>query len=391
MKRNFLPHCPFRLQVIFGSSKAIASRPLRWAPSLLGAAALLLAAPVAEAKWVIKGAGFGHGIGMSQYGAYGYAKKGTGYRAILKHYYSGTQIDKAPGRTVRVLLRPYQSRVRFRGANAACGTTLSPKKTYTAKRRGAKVVLLNASGRRVTACKGVLAATGGASVSMLGKGTYRGALQIRTSSVPGRLNAINAVGLEDYVKGVIARESPSSWPLDALKAQAVAARSYALSTRVGGKGFDQYDDTRSQVYGGVAAETGRTNKAAQESAGEVVTYKGRVAQTFFMSTSGGHTENNENSFLGGTPEAYLRGVEDPFDGASPYHRWTRKLSDGQMQAELGSRVRGRLKRIVVTRRGVSPRIIRAKLIGTGGMAKISGPDLRAYLGLPDTWAKFLRK
>jgi stage II sporulation protein D len=197
--------------------------------------------------------------------------------------------------------------------------------------------------------------------------------------------------MEDYLRGVIAEESPSSWPLDALKAQALAARSYALSSGVSGNGFDFYDDTRSQVYGGVGAETGRTNKAVAQTAGEVVQHKGRVAQTFFFSTSGGHTENNEFSFLGGTPMPYLRGVPDPYDGASPYHRWTRKLSQGQMQAELGGLVRGKLRRIVVTKRGASPRIVRAKLVGSGGTTKTNGPALRAYLGLPDTWATFKRK
>lgn len=361
--------------------------------ALCALAALALAAPAAEAKgrWVIKGAGFGHGIGMSQYGAYGFAKKGTGYRAILKHYYSGTEIGKTPSRTVRVLLRPYQRTVRFRGAGAACGATLSEKRTYTARAKGKKVVVRNGTGRRVASCGRVMSATGGASVTLLGKGSYRGAIQARVSGVRGSLNAINAVEMEDYLRGVIAAESPSSWPLDALKAQAVAARSYALSTGVNGNGFDFYDDTRSQVYAGIRAETARTNAAVAQTAGETVQFKGKVAETYFFSTSGGHTENNENSFLGGTPLPYLRGVPDPNDGASPYHRWKRKLTNSQMNAELGSLVRGRLKRIVVTKRGVSPRIVKAKLVGTGGTRKVSGPDLRAYLGLPDTWATFKRK
>ena len=116
-----------------------------------------------------------------------------------------------------------------------------------------------------------------------------------------------------------------------------------------------------------------------------------MAETYFFSTSGGHTENNEFSFLGGTPLPYLRGVPDPYDGASPYHRWTRKLSNGQMQAELSGLVRGKLKRIVVTKRGASPRIVKAKLVGSGGTTKVTGPDLRSYLGLPDTWAIFTKK
>ena len=129
------------------------------------------------------------------------------------------------------------------------------------------------------------------------------------------------------------KESPASWPIEALKAQAVAARSYAISTPVGGGGFDQYDDTRSQVYGGASAETAKTNQAVDATRLQVVLYKGKVAQTFFFSTSGGHTENNEFSSLGfGQPAVpYLRGVDDPYeaDAGSPYEHWKRKYSLGR--------------------------------------------------------------
>lgn len=343
----------------------------------------------AKGQWIVTGAGFGHGIGMSQYGAFGSAKKGLGYDAILKQYYTGTVLGPTTSSTVRVLLLPYQPLVRFKGASAACGAPLSEAATYSAKRKGGKVILL-AGRRRIGNCGPLLSATGGDSVVLLGKGTYRGALEVRPAKVPGRLNAINAVELEDYVRGVISRESPASWPQEALKAQAVAARSYAIASPVGGAGFDQYDDTRSQVYGGVGAETASTNQAVAGTSLQVLTYKGKVAQTFFFSTSGGQTENNENSFLGGTPMPYLRGVSDPNEALanSPYHVWTRKFTQRGIQAELGSLVRGSLKRIVVLRRGVSPRIIKARLVGTRGATIASGPTLRARLGLPDTWATF---
>jgi stage II sporulation protein D len=353
------------------------------------------AAPAAEAKgqWVINGAGFGHGIGMSQYGAYGSAKKGLTFDAILKQYYTGTTLGPTTSQTVRVLLRPYLPSVSFRGATAACGASLNEASTYTAKRKGSRMILSSKGGGRVASCGALLSATGGADVVLIGKGAYRGALEVRAAKVPGKLNAINAAELEDYVRGVISKESPSSWPLEALKAQAVAARSYAISSPVGGAGFDQYADTRSQVYGGVAAETPRTNQAVAETALQVVMSGGKVAQTFFFSTSGGFTENNENSFLGGTPMPYLRGVADPNEAlaGSPYHTWTRKFTQRGIQAELGGLVRGSLKRIVVTRRGVSPRVIRANLVGTGGTTSASGPTLRSRLGLPDSWAFFKRK
>ena len=118
--------------------------------------------------------------------------------------------------------------------------------------------------------------------------------------------------LEDYVRGVVSKESPASWPPEALKAQAVAARSFALSTGARGSSFDVFDDTRSQAYGGVGAETAKTDQAVRATQLQVVLYAGRVAQTFYFSTSGGHTENNELSSLGfgQPPIPYLR---DPLD------------------------------------------------------------------------------
>lgn len=370
-------------------------RTSRITTALLACAALLLLPAAAGAKakgtWIVKGAGYGHGIGMSQYGAYGSAKAGKNHQQILAQYYTGTTLGTNPSKTIRVLLMPYQATVRFGGVDAACGQALNPGKDYVAVRSGNDVALRDTGGNGLGNCGAVLSATGaGGTVSLAGKGTYRGALEVRASSNPGTLNAINAVDIESYLRGVVAKESPSSWPLEALKAQAVAARSYALTTGVGGNGFDAYDDTRSQVYAGVAGETPRTDQAVAATANQVVLHQGKVAETYFFSTSGGHTENNENSFLGGTPMPYLRGVPDPNEAkaGSSYHRWVRKFSRRSMQAELGSLVKGRLKRVRIVKRGVSPRIVKAKVIGTGGTTTTTGPELRARLGLPDTWATF---
>jgi stage II sporulation protein D len=355
------------------------------------AASLAAAAPAAaKVVWRIKGAGFGHGIGMSQYGAYGFAKNGTGYAAILAHYFRGTTLGSAPaGAEIRVLLRPNLGGVSFSSAGAACGATLNEGATYTANRFGSKVTLSGPGGQSVGDCGSLLSATSPDGVTLAGKGSYRGALEIRPANGSG-LNAINAVPVEDYVKGVIPKEVPTSWPPEALKAQAVAARSYALSTGVNGAGFDQYDDTRSQVYGGIAAENARTSSATTATAGQVVLYGGKIATTYFSSTSGGHTESIENSFVGSPPQPYLKGVPDPYDSASPYHRWTVKMTPARIQRALGRYLKGKLKKIRVTKRGVSPRIVRAVVVGSGGRTPVSGPSLRTALGLRDTWASFKR-
>jgi stage II sporulation protein D len=358
------------------------------------ACALVFPAAASAKVWIVKGAGFGHGVGMSQYGAYGYAKHGFKYDAILTHYYTGTTIGATADKTVRVLLRDDARSVSFHGAGSACDAPLKPGKTYVAKRKGGGVVLRSKKGRVIARCGTAMTAVGAPTVVINGKGTYRGSLEVRASS--GGLDAINVVELEDYVRGVVSRESPSSWPIEALKAQAVAARSYALSTAAHGSTFDVFDDTRSQAYGGVGAETAKTDSAVSATHLQVVLYRGKVAQTFFFSTSGGHTENNEFSSLGfGQPAIpYLRGVEDPFEAeaGSPYEHWKRKFSIGRMTSALrGLGLRGKLRNIVVTQRGASPRIVHANLVGSGGTSTVNGPQLADTLGLPDTWAFFKKK
>lgn len=354
--------------------------------------ALLLMAPAAaqaSVRWVVHGHGFGHGVGMSQYGAYGYARHGFGYRSILAHYYQGTTIGHvAGGRTVRVLLAISAGDVGFGGATRACGRALSPGRDYAAHRSGSGVTLRGAGGRTLAACGRRLRATGRGRVSIAGAGAYRGALEVvPTRSEAGSLNVVDAVPVDQYVKGVIANEMPSSWPQQALRVQAVAARSFALTTSVGGNGFDLYADTRSQVYRGIASETAATNAAAEATAGQVVTYRGEIAQTFFSACSGGHTESVQNVFYG-PPVPYLVGVPDPYDYYCPLHSWTLRFSGAQISARLRPYLDGRLERIVVTKRGVSPRIVWARLYGSGGVTRIRGDQLEAALGAYDRWMSF---
>jgi stage II sporulation protein D len=372
------------------------SKPLRSLPLAL-AACLLAAAPAhGAARLTIRGAGFGHGVGMSQYGALGYAEHGGTYDAILAHYYTGTALGTTdPARTVRVLLQSATT-VRFSGATQAGGRSLSPAKTYLARSRGGtQVDLLNAGRKKVATFTAPLevSADGGA-VTLGGRagnghsnGAYRGVLQLRPG-VLGGLDVINAVDLEDYVRGVVAWESPSSWPIEALKAQAVAARTYAITTSRSGT-FDQYPDTRSQMYGGVAAETPSTDAAVAATRGQVVTYDGQPVVTYFFSTSGGKTENVENTALGRTPEPWLKSVVDPYDSVSPRHTWKPvTMSLTAARARLGGLVKGSFRGISVVRRGRSPRIVSADVVGTRGRTRVTGATLRARLGLFDTWAYF---
>ena len=334
-----------------------------------------------EALFVISGRGWGHGVGMSQYGAYGMANAGRTYDQILAYYYTGTELGPAPTTDVRVLL-----------AEAAPATTIASTVPYTVLDRAGVVHKVQA-GPLVLRPKLSLPTVDGpvrvpgplvvrpgkkAPLSLDGR-AYRGRLEI---TVKGSfLRVVNFVKLEDYLQGVIAGEMPHRWPLEALKAQAVAARSYALASLVKGKPFDLYSDVRSQVYRGVEGETARTSEAVRATSGEVVLYGGRVATTYYFSTSGGRTASAADVF--GTPVPYLLSRPDPYDEASPHHRWGPELIgartlqsklalDGRVLDALGvPTASGRLRSLTVqTDQG--PETVTAGL-------------LRTSLGLRSTW------
>src|SRR3954454_8373002 len=319
---------------------------------------LALAAPATAAtKLVVTGHGWGHGVGMSQWGAYGYARHGWSFDKILAHYYPGTTLADAPVSHVRVLLATAQPRVPVACAGAlkvsdATGhTNVLPPGTYTVNAAlklpvGRKHV--HVAGKRhahhesfatvpvkrplhsplVFDCP---------SAPLTWKGRpYHGLLVVRRGGK--RMSVVNSVALDDYVRGVVGGEMPHSWNLAALEAQAVAARSYALATLHPNKHFDLFSDTRSQVYGGIAYETPQTNFAVQRTAGKVLMWHGHVATTFFFSTSGGRTADVREVWpaLGDIP--YLRSVDDPYDVASPHHAWrvvlpASKLPAGSLKLE----------------------------------------------------------
>jgi stage II sporulation protein D len=360
---------------------------------------LLTAAPAAHAatKLTITGAGFGHGIGMSQYGTYGYSLHLKTYDFILGHYYTGTSLaalDANP--EVKVLLQGGKKSISFSGGLNAGDQKLDPAQTYSVRRTADGLELRDATGASVGTVAGTLRVDApigqalrlnGTSVPGIRDGLYRGSLLISASG-PG-LVAVNALDLEDYVRGVVSGESPPAWPTEALKAQAVAARTYAITSHAGGAVFDQYADTRSQVYRGVSGETPSTDAAVLATKGQVVTYGGQPVTTYFFSTSGGETEDVENSFVGSQPKPWLKAVQDPFDTVSPKHRWGPfRFTGSQVQRKLHRYLLGRFKRIKVLQRGVSPRVVRAQVVGTRGVTNVTGPQLRTAFGLFDTWAFF---
>ena len=358
-------------------------------------AAALAFVSVAHAATVfqITGGGYGHGVGMSQYGAYGYALQGKDYRFILGHYFQGTSLSRVyPNRTVRVLIAT--GAASFSGASrgsapAGAAKQLSPNATYSVRvQPNGSLELYAPGGKKLANFSSPLSVSGPGPLELAGHGSYRGAFEFRP--VGNAVQTVNAVGLDDYVRGVVAAEMPSSWVPAALETQAVAARTYAITTNVAGNGYQLYPDTRSQVYGGVGAETAATNAAVAATSGRVVTYAGAPVATYFFSSSGGHTENIENVFLGAAPEPWLRGVPDPYDGAAgnPYYRWSYDMTLASAASKLGSLVKGKLRGIRVTRRGVSPRVVTAQVVGTRGKTAVTGPQLEQVFSLPSTYMRF---
>jgi stage II sporulation protein D len=361
--------------------------------SAMAAVSLMLAsAPTAHAAkstFTIKGAGFGHGVGMSQYGAMGYAEHGASARDILAHYYTGTSLGTTDAaKTVRVQLTDKTGSAKISGARQAGERSLDPSVEYTIRRHGLSELELSAHGKKVATFSAPLQVAGEGGITQLGGKGYRGTLQF-APGLFGGVSVVNAVSLEDYLQGVVPAESPSSWPAAALQAQAIAARTYAITTARGGEDFDQYADTRSQVYGGVAVETPATNQAVAATRGQVVTYQGQPVTTYFFSTSGGKTENVENTTLGNEPKPWLKSVDDPYDDVSPRHRWAPvTMTLPQAGKKLRGLYRGGFRGIKVLQRGASPRIMRAQVRGTRGSTEVNGATLRAKLGLFDTWAYF---
>lgn len=164
---------------------------------------------------------------------------------------------------------------------------------------------------------------------------YRGYIILKPDS-SNMLTVINCLSLEEYLYGVIGSEMPSSWHPEALKAQAVCARGFAISNmqKHASEGFNLCSTTNCQVYKGVSAETPSVIKAADETAGQVLMYDGSVAQTLFFSCSGGHTADVKNVW--GSDIAYLRGVDDPYESGAdaPLHSWSATLTNENIKQAL---------------------------------------------------------
>jgi stage II sporulation protein D len=362
------------LSAVAGSARAKAAPVLVWSPATL----------------TFSGHGWGHGVGLSQYGAYGYAKHGYSYDRMIAHYYPGTDLDTAPSKTIRVLLAGGASRLTI-SSSAPFSVTDADGNSYDlpnlslALKPSLEIDLGDGNG--ATALTGPLQFSPGTSVesgtSLAYNGRrYRGTF--RVSSAGGRLRLVNYVNLERYLYGVVPCESPHDWPAEALKAQAVVARTYALGSGKAGSDFDVYADTRSQVYLGISHEFPESTQAVKDTEAEVVYYKDEIARTFFFSTSGGRTSSIKDAWPKAKPVPYLVSVNDPYDDASPYHNWGPvTFSPKKLARRL--HVKGPISDLT-TKRNRSRRVATVTISGAGDTtSQTTGDSVKVALGLRSSW------
>ena len=376
---------------ISGPADAVSTDQSYWAP--------------VDKRVVVRGHGYGHGHGMSQYGAQGAALEGKSYKEIVDFYYPSTSWSKMRG-LVRVLIT----------ADTTTDVVVSPVGGLTLRDRGDRQTyklpdingvkrwrlnvkdgdtvvdyLTNQWRRYKPGGKAALVGDGeffAASPITLwtpsGSRAYRGILRSASPSVNSAArDTVNVLSMNRYVMGVVPYEMPASWHPEAVKAQAVAARTYATWSRNQNRGryYQICDTTACQVYGGASGEDSRSNRAVEATSRQILTYAGEPAFTQFSSSSGGWTS------AGSVP--YLPAKKDPYDGWSgnPVHDWSISIDAGQFERSYPSL--GTLRRIrVVNRDGNGDwggRVNSVVLDGTRNDVTISGDSFRWAFGLRSNW------
>lgn len=398
------------------------SRSVRAAGAVLALAAALVSLPAggssasvgvdqsyrvpASGVLTLYGHGFGHGHGMSQYGAWGAARQGLGYQKIVSFYYPGTTWSTVAGK-VRVLLTADTSpdvvvspaaglRVRDLGSSTTYPLPTIPGATrWRLNVDGNRTVVgyqtssgwhrYRPGGLAVLAGDGQLRADGPLTLwTPVGSRTYRGVLRA-VSPAPGSADrdTVNVLSMDYYVKGVIPAEMPTSWSLEALKAQAVAARTYATWSRAQHphRSWQICDTTSCQVYRGLSAEDARGNQAVNATARQILRYGLDAAFTQFSSSSGGWLSAGSRPYLVAKADLY-----DDFS-SNPVHDWTLALGAARIQTAYPGL--GRLLRLhVVAREGNGQwggRVATVVLVGSKKNVTLSGDTFRAVFGLRSTW------
>ena len=368
--------------------------------------------PVTETL-VIHGHGYGHGHGMSQHGAQGAALAGKSYEEILRFYYPHTRFGRNDG-PIRVLLTADTSAdVAVRPGRGLLVRDLADRRAWQLPTRAGIDTwrIRPAVGAPARSAVQFHDATGWHRWRAPGRATFAGAAQFEADRAMGLVlpsgsvthyrgalrsvapyagsslrDTVNVVAMDDYVRGVVAREMPTSWAPVALSAQTVAARTYAsyLQRANAGRYYQICDTTACQVYGGASAETASTDSAVKRTAGRILTYDGRPALTQFSASSGGWTSS------GGLP--YLPAKKDPYDdwSGNTVHNWSVRITTASLESRYPEI--GRLETIRVARRDGNGqwggRVAQLVLVGTRSTVSLSGDDMAWAYGLRSTWFSF---
>ena len=364
--------------------------------------------PQAQATTTISGRGFGHGRGMSQYGAQGAAIAGKNLKQILDFYYPGTAVGKATGNLRIRLTADSTDGVRVVAANNLRLRDLKAGKVYTLPKastrsqwsidpygeHGTRVSSFDAKKRTWTVwrtLKGMAQFEGPGVIALIlptgRQATYRGIIRA-TDTAGSHQDTVNVVSLETYLRGVVPREAVVTWRPVALQAQAVAARTYAVyhRKRAGNRAYDLCDTIACQVYGGYGDEEPSTNAAVTATAGQIRLYRNTPIIAEFSSSNGGATA------AGDTPYQLIKADSwDAYPGnRNPNASWTVTRPTAQLQAAFGVGAIRSLR--VIARTGVGPgggRVLKVEAVGASGKKVLTGDQLRGKLSLRSAWFSFV--
>jgi SpoIID/LytB domain protein len=377
--------------------------------------------------FLFKGHGNGHGLGMSQWGARGRASDGQDYKKILSTYYTGTRIDtRDTSGMVRVALTddpldlarpwphlfgpmafvagpltvdglaqlqvPVGSSLGFDANSAGQPTAFvvpasGPNGTPVVITQTLTIRSTNPAGLRTN----IMQIMGGDFRSGAEQRRYAGVLQIIPKG-GATILPVNVLPVEEYLKGVVPAEMPPYWGVEALKAQAIAARTFAIHKLGQGGDFDLRASESDQAYSGLTDQRAESNAAVDGTRSQVLTYQGQLITAFYMASDGGHTESSEYRFVTWNHGAqlrshlgYLTGISDPFDRAPSWQVGPFSASGAAtILRDNGDDVGDRLLGIDVLQKDASGRLVGVRLRGSSKSVEVSGPTLRFLFGLPDS-------
>jgi SpoIID/LytB domain protein len=354
-------------------------------------------AQASSGSFVFVGHGWGHGIGLGQWGARGMAEAGKSWKQIVGHYYRGVRVARAAPPDVRVLVA--QRRVALLPARGTSAWINGRRAAHLGRRtrafrvrasgRGLVLEVHRGKWRRLRTARAPIWFWRRGAVELATRGgarAYRGRLQVRRAG--SGVAIVNQVSMDGYLAGVVPREMPASWPPHALRAQAVAARTYATRVRAGARArhasYDICATTACQVYAGrarrpaganwILLEDRRANSAIRATHGVVLTYGGRAILAQYSSSTGGYSNR------GSAP--YLSPVSDRYDDGSPMHTWRVDVSASRLARAFPGI--GTPRAITVVER-TAYRAARVVVEGSRGRARVSGHRIVAALGLRSRW------